>query len=284
MEQETVAQSPAQSGQQSAPQAVTNQPSGNNQDDSGQPPTTSKALSWSSFATVIAALGTIGGLVFHLMGYISHHTYLSAWGIDPGLFPKATDATIIDGFYAFIDRSAMVMSAIQDGAGKFLTAGVMVAVYLFVLFRAGKSERAGERARWLSNSVPAWLGDVGRSLMLTFLTIFGIPVALVFIVFVLAIPAVFAERFGYSQAEREMAKFLRGCELASGVGRCVELQKDGKTIARGFLIESSESHVALFDVAMQRARAIERAGTELHSGTQVRTPAGHKGAAVTPSK
>ena len=218
------------------------------------------------------------------MGYISHHTYLTAWGIDPGLFPKATDATVINGFYAFIDRSAMVMSAIQDGAGKFLTAGVMVAVYLFVLFRASKSERAGARARWLSNFVPAWLGDVWRSLMLTFLTIFGIPVALVFIVFVLAIPAVFAERFGYSQAEREMAKFSRGCEQASGVGSCIELQKDGKPIARGFLIESSESHVALFDVAMKRARAIERAGTELLASASGGASASHKDADSAASK
>ena len=54
-----------------------------------------------------------------------------------------------------------------------------------------------------------------------------------------------------------------GCDAQPSGRRCIDLRKDGKTFARGFPIDSSESHIALFDVIEKRARALERDGTEL---------------------
>lgn len=42
-------------------------------------------ISWDTWVKGLTAIGAVGGLVMHLIGHISHQTYLTAWGIDPGL-------------------------------------------------------------------------------------------------------------------------------------------------------------------------------------------------------
>lgn len=225
----------------------------------------SNAFSWGVLAKLFAGIAAVGGLVLHMMGYISHRTYLSAWGLDPGLFPKPADAIIIHGFYAVVDRTVTMLTVINESGEKLLLAVIAMATLLFIsvgVSRIGGSGQDTRIHRYFSR-LPKWCGDLFASMAVAFSALAVVPVVLAFAVIVLAIPALLGENYGQVAATRERASYEPGCQKKAGAPRCVELRKDGKIAVRGFLIESSESHIAMFDVAEKRARALERSGTEL---------------------
>lgn len=226
-------------------------------------------FSWSSIAKLLASIGTIGGVVMHLIGYITHQSYLATWGIDSGLFPKPVDDIAMTGYYAVMDRSVSILSVIQTEAWKLLVPGVAIMVYAFVLLRLNRSNKREKIVR-VFQKIPDWVGDLAKSLGVTIVALGSVPIALFITIFVLFIPAVFGASYGRSLAEREQQKYVAGCTQADAGTKCIELRKDGKPIARGFMLESSTSHVALFDVNEMKARAIERAGAELVADTPYR--------------
>lgn len=217
---------------------------------------------WGGLAKWLGAIGAIGGVVLHLLGYISHQAYLEAWGIDPGLFPKSTDATLVTGYYAFVERSVTLISAVKQVAGYLWWTIPALALYLFIISRLGKPSR-NYKKRYRTQHPAGWVSDLFKSLALTISIFAGVPIALVFAVLILAVPAILGQNVGQSSATKEMAFFREGCDAQPSGRRCIELRKDGKTLARGFPIESSESHIALFDITEKRVRALERDGTEL---------------------
>lgn len=232
-------------------------------------------FTWASLAKIMAAVGTVGGLVMHLVGYITHQSYLTAWGIDPGLFPKAVDDIAMTGYYAVIDRSASILSIMKDEAWKLLGPGVAIMVYAFILLRLSKSEKRKKIVR-VFQQIPDWVSDLAKSLGVTTVVLGSVPIALFLTIFALFVPAIFGHTYGISLAEREQKTYMAGCTQA-GSSKCIELRKDGKTIARGFTLESSTSHLAIFDVHEMRARAIERAGTELIADTPRKMSEGNEG-------
>ena len=64
--------------------------------------------------------------------------------------------------------------------------------------------------------------------------------------------------------ERHAADFKKGC-VQSKV-QCIELRRDGNAVATGYLLDSSNTHIANFDTAVKRARALPRDGLELVAG------------------
>lgn len=220
------------------------------------------SLSWGSLAKWLGGIGAVGGVILHLMGYISHQAYLEAWGIDHGLFPKPTDATVINGYYAFVERTITFLSAIKQMANYLFWAIPALTLYLFIILRFSKPSR-NYKVRNKTQRSGGWVGDLFKSLAVTISTLAGIPIALFFAVFVLAVPVILGQNVGQSNAKNEMVLFREGCDAQPSGRRCIDLRKDGETLARGFPIDSSESHIALFDVDEKRARALEREGTEL---------------------
>lgn len=201
-----------------------------------------------------------------MTGYITHQTYLTAWGVDPGLFPKPANEIIMTGYFAIIDRSVSILSAFQKEATILLGSGIAITGYAFVLLRFRRSEKR-ERALHVLQRTPEWLGDLAKSMGVTLVVLAGVPVALFSTVFVLAIPAYFGNSFGHSHAEKEKVTFMAGCSATLITTKCIEIWKEGRPIARGFLIESSPTHIAVFDVDQMQTRALERAGSELVADT-----------------
>lgn len=221
-----------------------------------------KLIPWGSLGKWAAGIGAAGGIILHLLGYVSHQAYLETWGIDPGLFPKSTDASVINGYYAFVERTVTVISAVKQMAHYLYWAIPALTLYLFLLLHFGKPSRNYQLRNKTQRSA-GWVGDLFKSLALTISTLAGVPIALFFAVFLLAIPVILGQNVGQTNAKNEMNLFREGCDAQPNGRRCIDLRKDGKTFARGFPIDSSESHIALFDVIEKRARALERDGTEL---------------------
>lgn len=232
--------------------------------DSNESQLTLKSFSWGFLAKAIAAIAAGGGLALHLMGYVGHQTYLSTWGIDPGLFPMSTDAIIIEGFYALIDRTATIFSAMTHKVSAFVTAGLIVVLYLFVILYVNRiaKDRSG-KIFGFSIRLPEIFIDLLKSFLIAVIALGGVPVALVFSVLILAVPAVLGESFGSSSAEQQMSQYRAGCNQREMKERCVELRGKQGRLAYGFVLDSSESHIAIFDTDKNQVVSLEREGTEL---------------------
>ena len=228
----------------------------------GQEP---KSIPWSGILKATGAVGTaVGGYLVHLSGSISHRHYVYEWGLDPGLFPLSTEATFIEGFYALIDRLAKIQTTIWSGSTFF---GISIVLLPTVLLFA--RQRIDRKLSTLSVPKPPvwafkWQGDLLQSFMISAIVVLSLQLPITFLILLMAGPAALAESAGQDAAIRELAKFQKGCD-ADVQARCMELRKGNDVVAKGFLLTSSPTHIAIYDVQMRAGRALERSGTELRS-------------------
>lgn len=214
---------------------------------------------WGLLAKALAVVTTVGGLALHTMGFLSYQAYFTEWGIDPGLFPQSTDAIIINGLSALLDRTITLTSLFNTKSS--LVMGLILTVSLCVYFYIDTLRKTHAPNLKLRHR-PDWFVVLAKSVSISFIAVGMIPIAIVFIVIGLITPAALGENAGQSRAQHQMERYKLGCEK-NVRDKCIEICKSGKVIAHGFLIEGSESHIALFDVTKNRAWAFERDGTEL---------------------
>lgn len=219
----------------------------------------------SSFTKLLAGFTVASGTLLHFFGHVAHELYLSTWGIDPGLFPKSLYWTAVNGYYTVFDRIMATFTALTEDGRKFgvlaaCVSAIVVYIYALSLFDGKKKDK--RPAKWVER-LPKWLRGLLASLGIAAITVSLIPALLAWAAIVMAIPGLLGESRGKSAALEDYKMFLRGCEKAPVTHRCFELQKDGVKTAKGFLIDSSETHVAMFDVDLKKARVLERNGLEL---------------------
>lgn len=215
--------------------------------------------SWSGLLKYGAAAVTIGGLSLHLMGYVAHRTLLAKLGVDPGLFPKSTDWLVINGYYTLADRFLMMLNAFTGHFVLILLVVLASALYVYLMELAGRRFRKSGRTLEL-NWLPVWAADLVRSVFGTMMFFIAVPVAIIFVFMLVLVPAVLGETAAADIAAKQMSRFSQGCEQPS---TCAQLVRDGETIATGFVVDASESHIAIYDVALQRVRTLETAGIEV---------------------
>lgn len=210
------------------------------------------ALSWPTALSLITALVAAGTVTLHLIGDVRHRHYLKYWHVDAGLFPKAADWILINGYYGVVDRFIAILAAMLGNLHWLAIATVILGVYFFILLSptAGAS---GEAPAWLQRA-PEWRRRLIRQLLLTALFVSVVPCALFLLTAFMAAPAALGETAGKAAAESEAVEYMKGCQ-ASRIP-CVELQREGKTIATGFVLDSSPTHIAIFDAQAQRARIL----------------------------
>lgn len=218
--------------------------------------------SWSPLAKVLAALGAVGGLLLHLIGHIGHLSYIAEWGLDPGIFPKPLDEIMVLGYIAIMERSVSILSLLGDQIWRILGIWMVITGYVYVVWRLEKSARR-EKATKILERLPERFVDLSKSALGSALVLAVIPAGLYLVAVTTVIPAALGDSYGRSSAQKEYRRFVEGCTNTSGGSHCFEVMKDGKRIAHGFLIDSSTTHIALFDVDTKRARAIVREGTEV---------------------
>ena len=226
-----------------------------------------------SWGALLAASGAVAAYVLHACGHALHETYLSLFGVDPGAFPRSLDAIAVLGQFAVSDRSMAVLTdwAFADGA---FVAKVFAFIfcYFFVCFLMMRwlvewkaldkfkvmAQEKKLRA-WLVNFSVSFLGACGGT--------FALPLAAVFLFLITWLPLQLGQAAALSVYKSQMAVFVAGCDVPavarSSSMRCFELRKADAKLAKGFLIDSSTTHVAVFDVDLMQARVLERAGTEL---------------------
>lgn len=204
---------------------------------------------------------TFVGVALHLMGSAYHRIYLATWGIDTGLFQKSTDWILVSAYYVLIDRTALVILQISKYVTAFAVIGLLITLALWMnrLPRVPASDEATRSYR----RMPASLESLLYSAVQTYTGFAALLIAPLLIFLVLIFPPLQGELVGESIAEEHMQALENGCPERHTTVRCVTVLRNGQSIAHGFVIDSSTTHIAIFDVATREARAIERHGLEL---------------------
>lgn len=207
--------------------------------------------------SVLAALAAAGAVCLHLLGDQIHRTYLRQWAVDADLFPKATDWILSSGYNGLVTFGIQSLVAIFQNFWWMLLASIPLGVYVWLLLSPlGFDRLQTKQWEWLRTG---W-GKVAGYILKTLLVLIFLPFALLLVVVIAAIPAVVAESVGKSVAEQELNDFQLGCEKSKGI--CVQFLKSGSEVAKGYILDSSPSHIALFDVSLQRSRTLAREGLE----------------------
>lgn len=206
---------------------------------------------------MLTALVAIGGVVFHLVGEETHRAYLRYWNVDTGLFPKSTDWLLINAYYGSVIGMAQAINFVLKYWVWAPVVLLALAWYLWILMSPFSLARLNPDGwKWLPKKLvrPAAFVVAAAGIMVVLL------VTLCFAFIVAIVPAKFGDHVGQYIASSDARDFREGCERSKA--SCVVLRKDGKDIASGYVLDSSPSHVAVFDVELKRARSLPRDGIE----------------------
>lgn len=219
-----------------------------------QEPRTSRLinLNFSMMFSLLASIVAAGTVTLHFIGDLRHRHYLKHWGIEENLFPKSTDWVLINGYYGVVDRFISMVVATLSNLQWLAVAAVIIGLYVLVLLtpKSGKSFRPPQ---WVLR-LPDWMHRYIRQMLLTLLFVSSIPLALLLLTALMVIPAAFGETAGKAAALADSSEFQKGCNHSQT--SCAELKVKGEIIAKGYVLDSSASHIAIFDVDLQRARVL----------------------------
>lgn len=220
---------------------------------------------WTGFLSFATALVAVGSATLHLVGSIWHRNYLAYWGVDAKLFPQSTDQVLLNGFYALFDRLVLIFWALVGEVHTVLLLAATVAV-VALYFDVWADKAIEVLAKTVQRGRP-WHARVTLGIALGLLiTSFAILATFV-LVFAMGVPAVAAEAAAKKSADERAEDFARGCDHSTR--RCVEISRVGKEPIVGYLLETSPSQLAVFDVGTSRSRTLSREGAEIISARPI---------------
>ncbi len=223
------------------------------------PTPSSLRLGRAAILSSLTALIAAATVTLHFIGVVRHGAYLRHWGIDAGLFPKATDWFLINGYYGLVDRFVVILVAVMSNLHWVLAAAVALGLYMFLLLSPAAAG-SGKPSMWLLRR-PAWFRRMLRQVLLTALIVSALPMALFLLTAFMVTPAMLGDLAGTAIAEANALEYAKGCEKSKY--KCVQLKKNDAVIAIGFVIDDSPAQIAIFDTELQRGRTIPRDQLEM---------------------
>ena len=145
---------------------------------------------WSALAKVAAAVVAVGGIAIHFMGLVGHMSYLRAWGVDAGLFPKPIDWLMTNGAAALVDRTVVALAAATTITGRLLLIALLCFVFSSIAFRIGIAGDSPARpiTKPKACSPNPWTRSLGFGVLVT-LSVFGaVPIAMFFVAALILFP------------------------------------------------------------------------------------------------
>jgi hypothetical protein len=216
---------------------------------------------WQGVLAFATAFTGASAVLLHLVGNALHKTYFSQWGIDTGPFPKSSDWLVIMGYYGIWSALARaLLDAVRNWYFVFMVC-VGLVLYVGFLVNPWKPTKAIDRFSRVMANLPKL---AHRSLALLFSgTILCIAAmwAMATMFVLIGIPAKIGRSIGEEFVQIEVKDFALGCEASKR--KCIRLLKDGSPVGEGYLLESSQTHIAFLDVSMQRVRVVLRENLEL---------------------
>jgi hypothetical protein len=225
------------------------------------PPRRRPRWTWQGVLAFATGFAGACAVLLHLVGSAVHLAYLSQWGIDTGLFPKSGEWLVIMGYYGIWNALATATLTMLKYWYVVILSGIGLAFYLWLLFSPWNPFDSLDKWSALMPGLPKWAHKsfrvaVGGAL----LGMLSLPIIFLLFMFI-GIPAEIGRGIGEGIAQREAKDFEKGCEASKR--KCIRLLRDGSPVGEGYLLESSQTHIAFLDVSMQRVRVMLRENLEL---------------------
>lgn len=230
-----------------------------------------KPFAWLTIDKVLAVLALPSAATFlHYVGREGHRERLHALGVDPGLFEKSMDALLNAGFHYSTERLLKIVAQMFTWGALAVLAWIVFCAVMTVAFGTGL-EKLQTRVERSSNSVklglPMKVKVWGtKTLLAAFITSGGyvmISLLAVLLALLMIGASAFGQSAGRAEAARQLKEFRKGCEAALRVPSCIEVRKGDELISKGFIIDSNDKYLALYEVDKQRTRTFERSGLDI---------------------
>ena len=223
-------------------------------------PPSKPLLSWQTATAIATASVGVGAVLLHAIGSIRHNVFLAQFGMDADLFPKSTDWLMLYGFYGVFNRANWGVTFLKEHWYWLPVVWVALGLYLFLLKTPIGEGEPGPITLWL-RSKGAWVKRLILSLLMSSVAVSISVVALLVVWLATIFIGVVGETAGLATAEMAKEDYAQGCEKSKS--KCVDLRKGDQTVARCYVLDSSVSHIAIFDPEKRAARSLTRDGTEL---------------------
>lgn len=172
---------------------------------------------------------------------------------------------MLTGFHALFDRLLLLLTSLINQS--YLVLLAVAALFLIVLYFDALTDKAVDAVVKVAHNGRPWFRRAVQAVTigLTF-TSFAL-LATVVLVILMGIPAVAAEMSATKSAETSAADFAKGCSASKQ--SCVEIKRSGQEPIVGYLLETSPTHLAVFDAGIRRSRTLSRDGVEVISAKKV---------------
>lgn len=194
----------------------------------------------------------------YLTGITYHQTYLNAFRIPLNLLTKTTADYFLYAYMAVTEAGLKLLGV----SGLIMMVAIMLGAYLWQIFSwiDRKVMQSGHR-QWVRSKVQSkpLLRFLGKAMMVPSIVLALGYIGLLFFMLFLA-PMMFGHTAGAQRADDDIAIFERGCEkVRRGGPDCNEIFEDGNPVpvARGFIIDSSEKYIAIYDGGTVRTLPVE---------------------------
>lgn len=207
------------------------------------PPRSNKVL-WIIFTPV---LGALAYSFLYLTGAVHSETFLHHYGVSTGLFPRSPTDQMYAAYGALLQTGLNWINVVKNPT-------IIISTFaLFVLFVAEiallnwipQTSLAKKTSSFVKTkrliSIPALVVLISGSIVIG---LFALPFAANIVLLAPALAGLNSAELTYRRTDR---LYERGCTNAKKLNEsCVAVYDDHELIAQGFLITSSQTHVALY--------------------------------------
>ncbi len=199
---------------------------------------------WLTFTPI---LGILGYSSLYLIGVIYHQTYLNHFGVSSGLFEKSPTDYFVHAYSALFQIGTNWLNIISNPTIFFSVLGLAFLFISEILF-----------LNWLPTTAPFKIAGskihsstrfkVPATACLLATAVTSLLLALPLVAnLLLIVPALIGAKSAETSYKREELVFDQGCDrVKKSKNYCVRLLDGENEVARGFIIETSNSHIALY--------------------------------------
>lgn len=223
-------------------------------------PPSKPLLSWQTATAIATASVGVGAVLLHAIGSIRHNVFLAQFGMDADLFPKSADWLMLYGFYGVFNRANWGLIFLNQHWYWLPVVWIALGLYIFLLKTPIGEGEPRPIALWLMRK-GAWAKRLILSFIFSCLVIWVSVVALLVVWLATVFIGFVGQTAGLATAEIAKEDYAKGCDKSKS--KCVVLQKGDQPIASGYVVDSSVSHIAIFDPKDRKVRSLAREGTEV---------------------
>lgn len=224
---------------------------------------TPKRLTLQSTLALTSVLVGVSAVLLHLLGTAVHQAYLGAWGLDAGAFPKSTDWLAVYGYHGVWNGLGLLYNSLKENVGWVFLASVAVALYVALLFGPLNPSTSLQSIGLSKAGLRPFLRRFVQAGLVGLLIAIGLFPMVLALFFLIGLPGLVGKSIGAQVAVLQAKDLVQGCEKSTTA--CVNIFDGDRLFAEGYLIDSSTSHIAFFDVNAQRARSVARTGLEVRA-------------------